>query len=90
MVFRLITRLSKVPDGATVTKITGSKTYRVRRSLAVFTESGGERKQIKCDDGFVFLVQENGDVNAVLESKEVCWHASEYDVRELLDPAEDR
>lgn len=86
MLFKLLVSLYEVPNGAIVTKRTGEKNYTVQRSLRIFTEGESGLKEVKCDSGFVFLVQNNGDVNAVIESKEVCWHASEQDVRNLLDP----
>lgn len=87
--FKLITRADLVPDGATVTKVAGTKKYVVRSALRLYSEDPSQRREIACDDGFVFLVDTDG--NAVVHpcQKELCFVASRADLRRLLDVAEE-
>jgi hypothetical protein len=82
--FKLIMRVDVVPDGATVTKIAGTKEYKVRRTLHIYADRPEHRREVACDAGCVFLVDAEGNANVCLGTKEMCWHASEADMREML------
>ena len=87
--FKIIAKLGSIPDGASVLKIGGSKEYIVKRKLRIFAEATEQNHEIKCEVNCVFLVDGTGDVNMCSDSKEVCWLATDEDVRDMLDPVDD-
>jgi hypothetical protein len=88
-IFKLIIPLTCVPNNGIITKINGKKEYTVKKDLRIYTE--GEHpdmdkyREIKCDEGFVFLISSSGDINACMGTREVCWHANRYELQNILD-----
>lgn len=71
---RLALKLKHVPEGRSVTKLAGTKSYTVARSIPVY---GGAT--LKADPGVVWLIAEGGGggpvcINAVPEDLEVLVH----------------
>jgi len=80
----------EIPDKAIVTKRTGEKEYVLRRSITVYREDG-EKTTVTANDGTVFLVDpRTGDANAFGAGKVLGWHATRYQILDLLDPPEDK
>jgi hypothetical protein len=89
--YRIVVPLCEVPDGGIVTKVHGAKKHTVRRVLRVYgIDNMPLLPPIKCEEGCAFLVQENGDANAMSGHKDVIWHADEDDLQHLLNPPEDK
>jgi hypothetical protein len=82
-VLKIVRKPCEVPEWSTVTKLTGSKQYTLRKKLRIFAEKR-ECREIECEDGFVFLVDGKGDVNMHPAGKELCWLASREELLELL------
>ena len=73
---KIIIEAGQVPDGATVTKVTGAKEYTLSSEIRFY---GDESPNIKADKDVRFLI--NGDsVNIISAYKEVAWYA---DLEEL-------
>ena len=87
-VFKLIVPLLVVPNGATVTKRTGKKEYKVSRCIRIFADENGKSRTITPDTGVVFLCSGNSDFDAVVETMEVVWSANADQVIDLVDPPE--
>lgn len=66
---KLVLPLHMIKDEVTITKVTGQKEYTVRREIKIFGCDG--TKSIKCDPGAVFLVDQNGNANALSDTAEV-------------------
>jgi hypothetical protein len=71
---KLLIPIKDVPEGERVTKKTGEKLYTVRDRIRIFSDDVNVRKEIKADDGVRFLVNDNGDVNAVDAKSEYIWY----------------
>lgn len=65
---KIIIQAENIKDGTVVTKITGKKEYIIRRNIKIY---GDNRKEIKCDDGFIFLVDSNGNIDMISNDKEL-------------------
>ena len=79
MKIKIILPAWKIPLGATVTKRTGTKKYKLLDKLRVFprqgskeTEKSAERQEIRAESGVLFLVRD-GDANAILAATELIW-----------------
>jgi len=73
-----------IPVDSLVTKRTGQKVYTLRKEIRIFGTS--ERRGITADAGVLFLVSENGDINAIPAGTELVWSATADELRDLLDP----
>lgn len=81
---KLILPANQIPEGATVTKRTGESEYCLRRSLKMYT-AGAAMKEIKADDGCVFLVGPSGNVNIHSGETELAWVVEENELYYWLD-----
>ena len=74
---KLIVPAGDLPDGAVVTKVTGQKKFVIKRVLTIYYEpSAGpaeNKRTIPAEAGCVFLVDGDGNANAVGAEKEVKW-----------------
>lgn len=58
----ILLRVSKIPDGSIVTKVTGEKQYTLKREIRIYGD--GEFRSIKADLDTAFLVAAD-TINAV-------------------------
>lgn len=73
-IYQLIISLKDIPDGEVVRKVTGEKEYFVKRNLKIFTDSQTPvNKEIKCDNGCIFLIPEDGNICMYGEEKQMVW-----------------
>ena len=90
-VFRLIVPMSEVPVGATVTKRTGTKLYRVEDKFNFWPEPGAKDRSpvdVTCKDGCRFIMpldHSPNQINVLDSTTEVVWHATEEEMFELLE-----
>lgn len=84
--FKLILPIGDIPDGSTITKRNGEKTYRVTRELTIYGEDG-EKQSIPCGPGAVWIVSENNPsvFNAIGDHIEVVWNLSRWQLEEFLE-----
>jgi len=70
-----------IPEGSTVTKITGTKKYTISSTVKFY---GGEEKypHVESDGTVRFLLSEGGDVNVISHNLELKWKVSP---QELVD-----
>lgn len=63
---KIIVPLSECKNGDKITKVSGSKIYTVRPKITVYGEKGKfeEPSEILCSEGCVFLVSDDGRINA--------------------------
>lgn len=92
--YTLLMPAGQIPDGECVTKRNGSKTYILRRSIRIHQnrasrlvepEPSGQPREIRAEDGAVFLVWGNGDVTAIGADTLLHWTVDEQELRLLLD-----
>ena len=68
--------LGEVPDGETVTKLTGSKPYIVSRSVKLYSEvQGVSNKVIEPDPSCVFMIGDSS-INIASATKKVLWQTN--------------
>lgn len=63
--YTVVLKAEKIPDGTIVRKLTGSKEYKLRRTLKIY----GEMREEIQSEGICFLVDANG-INAYRDDKE--------------------
>lgn len=66
-----------IPDGATVTKVSGQKKYTLRRVVKIYGLQLGptcEVNSVTAAEGQCFIVSSTGDANVVEGSTELMWH----------------
>ena len=78
-----------IPEGRTVTKVTGSAEYTIRTAITIYGP-GGRKKVIKADEGTRFLVSNKGwgNISAIDENKELAVELNEYDLQKILEGGE--
>lgn len=83
---KVIVRAEFIEDGTTVTKVKGQKTYTLKRSIKIYGEN---RREITCDPSCVFLVDNNGNIDMIPESKELIVHVYPedlmYDIQKAIE-----
>ena len=87
--FRLITTANEIPDGATVTRPTGSKKYQLIREIRFFPRGSeaGDRHSVTPIDGCVFLMNDTDtDVSVYPPTAKLAWLASAVDLYRIVDP----
>lgn len=77
-----------LPDGAIVTRPTGSVEYTVRHQIKVYNEKG-EPQNIGVDGGGVYLVGPRGAINVVPFDREVAWEEDLHWMLEFLQEIAD-
>lgn len=75
---------SHIPDGATVSKRTGSYRYTLTKSITLYSDAG---KQVLLNNGN-FLFNERGDINSIPGDTLLLWHMPRFEVERML--GEDR
>jgi len=103
MEVKVLLPAGKIPLGATVTKRTGKKQYKLLGRLRMFPaplpkaerEAGGEKpavQEIRAEPGVLFLVSD-GDANAIKATTELMWTTTAeelvYHLQHTLDPYRD-
>ena len=84
---KIIAPLGDIPERCIVTKIRGSKEFKVVRKLSIFTQLLEDKREIVCTDGFTFLIADNaGVVEMHPNSTEFVWLAEEWQVLEFIGP----
>ena len=84
---RVIMPAKDIPDGARVTKKTGMVQYILRRELRVFHDKhkDAEATLLKAQDGSVFLLGGEGDINAYDRDTELVWFAPVEELATMLE-----
>ena len=73
MILKVILPAGKIPEDASVTKLTGTVQYVLRKSLVIYSDVAGKpRQDIKADEGCVFMIGERS-TTVVPASKELIW-----------------
>lgn len=85
MIFKVLIPVGDIPLDATVTKRTGEKPYKVRDKLVVYYSDKRQREMLTAAGDVRFLVNENGDANAIANTTEVLWYADFFELAELVD-----
>lgn len=85
-IVKVILPAGQVPLGSTVCKRSGAKEYKLLDHLRVF---GEERREVKAQPGCRFMVSE-GDAEAIPDTLEILWLATDDALLEYLDPPEDK
>lgn len=81
---RIIFPAGEIPDGATVTKKTGTKEHTIRRQVVVY-QVDKTKHTIDASHGAVFLVDERGGISAVGPKVDLVWFADRSDLYRLLE-----
>ena len=87
--FKIIMRAGDIPLESKVTKKTGQQVLLIRDRIHVFNEAH-TKQEIKADAGARFLVNDKGDANAIGVDTELVWLAEDWQLRDLIDPHEDK
>ncbi|WP_417459071.1 hypothetical protein [Kordiimonas sp.] len=83
--FKLLIAVGDVPSGQIVTKPTGSKPYRVTRTIEI-----AGQPPIECRDGCVFMCPDDGGkIQAVHAESEVVWELSQEQLFWLVSECRD-
>lgn len=88
--YRLIIKAGDVPLGATVTKRTGRRPYKLGDKLVVYGLKSDAPRELKAESGVLFLISEGGTANAIPADTEVVWECSAEELRMMLDPPDDQ
>jgi hypothetical protein len=73
-IYELIVPLEQVPDESNVRKITGEKTYTVKRDIKIYTNlADAPNKEIECATDCVFLIDDRANISMEDKNKKVVW-----------------
>jgi|CXWL01.1.fsa_nt_gi phage-related protein len=68
---KVILAAGDIPDGATVTKVTGEQQFTLKRNLKIYGEHGVEITNTS--DKVLFMVSSGGVINTIDKDKMLCW-----------------
>jgi hypothetical protein len=77
----VILKAAVIPDGSTVSKVTGEKQYILKRSIKLY---GSDQKEVIPDPNTVFLISE-GSVNQYPNSTKLLWITTIDNLNSLID-----
>lgn len=80
--FTLIIPVKDVPVDSVITKVTGSKEYKVKDSVRIFSDKIEDRQEIKAQPGvrFICAMTTPGDINAIGGDTNVAWTVSKEEL----------
>ncbi len=84
---KMILPLKEIPKGVKVTKIKGEKIYKVVEEITVYNEDHS-KLVIPAEKGSVFLVDKNGNINAISSDIEVVWLATKEELIDFFNEGE--
>ena len=86
MELQVVMKLSKIPEGAVVRKLTGIQRLRLYHQIKIYGEEGLV-KTIKAEDGKVFLIStgDSSSINTHSNEKEVVWITDRGDLDRYLN-----
>ena len=73
MQLKLLIKASDVPKGECVTKRGGEKRYTIRGEVNIYQMPPTPKQVIKAEEGTVFLVSADGEINVISGDTEVLW-----------------
>jgi hypothetical protein len=77
VIYKVMLPLSEIPEGATVSKVTGQVEFTVRDTIALTVYNEAKTRQtITPHDGCRFLLGARGDISAYSGKTEFHWHAT--------------
>ncbi len=88
---RIILPVSEIPSRATVSKVSGTKRYFLRRTLKVHPvpvrrgESKGEVQTLQAPGGAYLVPMDGGDVSTCLDSQDLIWYVQQGVLQHYLD-----
>lgn len=86
---KFILPLSDIPDGSTVTKITGSKPYRVASQISIYDNDRNKlngKRVINAESGTKFLIPYEGDdMSAYRSDREFVWEVGLSQAHNFID-----
>ena len=72
-----------IPEGTTVTKVTGQNTYTLKRSIKIY---GEQTQEIKYGEGIMFLISPHGNITAITSDTELRVRFNNYiEMAEFID-----
>ena len=80
---RVILSAENIPEGSTVTKVTGSKEYTLVHRIEVYQEDGS-KYTMACKDGARFITAD-GIATAIGPNAELVWHVDPNDLIEYIE-----
>lgn len=80
----IILPASRIPDGTTVRKVTGSTPYTLQREIKVYMAPGLDKPAPIKTEGVVFLVGEGGSINGYADTTKFALDMDEDDALEML------
>lgn len=82
---KVILPARKIPEGSTVTKLTGTVKYEVHDSVVIYG-TDGEKVEIKADEGCRYLCHPGRvEINAIQEDKELIWEVDEWRLASIIE-----
>jgi len=84
-IIEVILPIGELPSEATVAKITGQKEYLVKDKIIIYRENKSENPTIHADKGARFLIDGQGNVNAIGEEQKVKWIVKEEYLLSFLE-----
>ena len=88
-IYKIVMPLSEVPPQTIITKITGTKRYRVLDKITIGSPKGTNPSIVEAQGGCRLIVPENDDfthIGAWDGSKEVMVYMTRDEIMELVDP----
>ena len=82
--YKMILPSWQIPLNSTVTKITGQKPYTLKDRVIVYGEAG-DKRELRANDGTVFIVSNTGDINAISNTTELLWEAEKWAILDFLE-----
>jgi hypothetical protein len=80
----IILPASRIPDGTTVRKLTGTTAYTLQREIKVYMASGLDKPSSIKTEGVVFLVGEKGSINGYADTTKFALDMEEDELLEML------
>jgi hypothetical protein len=92
MKLQIAMRASEIPDGSTVTKLSGEKEYLLRKEIRFFNyaEKNKEartflgKQRVIAEKGTAFLVSD-GYINIIPDTKRLLWHTTFDDLQLYIE-----
>lgn len=84
MIYKVMLPLSEIPEGSTVSKVTGQVEFTVRDTIIVYNEDR-TRQTLTPHDGCRFLLGDRGVIGAYSGKTEFHWHATAEELYQYFE-----
>lgn len=85
---KVILPANQIPLNSTVTKINGSAVYTLTNTIKIFSEDSGTDRDVKAEEGVLFMIGRDRQITAVSDDKELLWNVSSDELKQWIEEQE--